>query len=223
MNNSTVNFTTPETTTNSTTYSIGLVQSLDICMYSINFLIGFPAHSYVIWLIVTGTGSGVASEFFILNLSVCEIGNSLNSLFCILYTNYTYNIWFSHLTTLTGRPLFQCLMCVECYLAVVHPVTFLKFRPFRYRMICCTVVWLITLGSCLCCLCTIDLAYIYVWLLSLQYLLFFFIQMFCPARCHGNLYIFYEVANSYEFVRPHSYKFIRFLLNHTYFTSCQFI
>ncbi len=31
-----------------------------------------------------------------------------------------------------------------------------------------------------------------------------------PARSHGNSYIFYEVANSYEFVRPHSYKFIRF-------------
>ncbi len=44
-----------------------------------------------------------------------------------------------------------------------------------------------------------------------------------PARSHGNLYIFYEVANSYEFVRPHSYKFIRFLLNRTYFTSCQFV
>ncbi len=25
-----------------------------------------------------------------------------------------------------------------------------------------------------------------------------------PARSHGNSYIFYEVANSYKFVRPHS-------------------
>ncbi len=44
-----------------------------------------------------------------------------------------------------------------------------------------------------------------------------------PARSHGNSYIFYKVANSYEFVWPHSYKFIRFLLNRTYFTSCQFV
>ncbi len=43
------------------------------------------------------------------------------------------------------------------------------------------------------------------------------------AGSHGNSYIFYEVANSYEFVRPHSYKFIRFLVNRTYFTSCQFV
>ncbi len=33
-----------------------------------------------------------------------------------------------------------------------------------------------------------------------------------PARSHGNLYIFYMVANSYEFLRPHSNKFIQFLL-----------
>ncbi len=34
-----------------------------------------------------------------------------------------------------------------------------------------------------------------------------------PAQSHGNSYIFYDVANSYKFVRPHSYKFIRLLLN----------
>ncbi len=37
---------------------------------------------------------------------------------------------------MTGHPLFQCLICVERYLAVVHPVTFLKFKPLRYRVIC---------------------------------------------------------------------------------------
>ncbi len=28
---------------------------------------------------------------------------------------------------------------------------------------------------------------------------------------HGNSYIFYEVANSYEFVRLHSYDLVRFV------------
>ncbi len=36
---------------------------------------------------------------------------------------------------------------------------------------------------------------------------------------HGNSFILYEVANSYEFVRPHLYEFIWFLLNRMYFTS----
>ncbi|KAG1932888.1 hypothetical protein F2P79_020881, partial [Pimephales promelas] len=100
MNNYTVNFTTPEESTNSTTDSFWLLKSLQISIVSINLLFGFPTHCYIIWLIITGTGSGVASEFFILNLSVC--------------------------LSITGRPVFQCLICVERYLAVVQPVTFLK-------------------------------------------------------------------------------------------------
>ncbi len=50
-----------------------------------------------------------------------------------------------------------------------------------------------------------------------------FLSSFSATQSHGNSYIFYEVANSYEFVRPQSYKFIRFLLNRTYFTSCEIV
>ncbi len=32
-----------------------------------------------------------------------------------------------------------------------------------------------------------------------------------PTQSHGNSYVFYEVANSYEFVRPHSYDLVRFV------------
>ncbi len=100
MNNSTLNFTTADT---STTFDFGLVDSQGMSVFSISLLFGLPTHSYVIWLIITGTGSGVASEFFNLksgvaseffnlNLSVCEIGNSLNAMFGILsyfYLNFT--------------------------------------------------------------------------------------------------------------------------------------
>ncbi|XP_026089803.1 C-C chemokine receptor type 8-like [Carassius auratus] len=183
MNNSSVNFTSPESSTNSTTQFIGLGESLEIYMHCINFLVGLPTHSYMVWLIITGTGSGVASEFFLLNLSVCEIVNCLNSLSRILIRF----IWFSYLTILsefllghviTGRPLFQCLICVEYFLAVVHPVTFLKFKTLRKRVICCTVVWIITLGSCFYCMCKVS-DYISEVLFLLQFLLFFSIQLFC--------------------------------------------
>ncbi len=183
MNNCTNNFI-PESSTFSTTQHIWPLKILDFCLHSFNFLFGFPTHCYVIWLIVTGTGSGVASEFFILNLSVCEMANSLNIFLHVL------DRWFSSLKTLkylsfglssTGNPLFQCLMCVERYLAVVHPVTFLKYKPLRYRVICCTVVWIITLGFCLSCMFTIVSCnfYIYVCCFSLQFLIFLSIQLFC--------------------------------------------
>jgi len=141
MNISTENFTTPAASANSTT-DISLLNSLEMCMFGICFLSGLPTHSYIIWLIVTETGSGVASEFFFLNLSVCEIGNCINAVFGLLsYFSSLFNILtnFVQGLSITGRPLFQCLMCVERYLAVVHPVTFLKFKPLRYRVICCDI------------------------------------------------------------------------------------
>ncbi len=143
MNNSTMNFTTTEASTNSTNHLIVVMTILDCFIYSLNVLFGFPTHSYIIWLIVTGSGSAVASDFFFLNLSVSEIGICLNSLFSV----FNYFTEFSHVRLtgfllgllVTGRALFQVLICVERYLAVVHPVTFLKYKPLRYRVICCTV------------------------------------------------------------------------------------
>ncbi len=66
-----------------------------------------------------------------------------------------------------------------CYLAVVHPVIFLKFKPLRYRVICCTAVWILTLGSCFCCMFTMVLFYNYVCFFFLQFFLFLSIQLFC--------------------------------------------
>ncbi len=184
MNNPTVNFTTTESSTNSTTHFIGILDSLNICVYIICLLFGLPTHSYVIWLIITGTGSGVASKFFILNLSVCEIGICLNCfVYAISYWSLslsTIKVFFAGLT-ITGRPLFQCLICVERYLAVVHPVTFLKYKPLRYRVICCTVAWIICFGSCVVCMYTLseEDMHLYTWFFSLQFLLYLFIQLFC--------------------------------------------
>ncbi|XP_058613447.1 C-C chemokine receptor type 5-like [Onychostoma macrolepis] len=154
MNNSTVNFS--KYGTNSTTQSFEVVTILDICVYSIHFLFGLLTNCYVLWLIINRAGGGIASEFFRINQCICEIVFCLNSLFCLICYDYP---WLSRLLELTwflvglgftGRPLFQSLICVERYLAVVHPVTFLKFKPLRYRVICCTVAWIITLGSCFC-------------------------------------------------------------------------
>ncbi|XP_050948635.1 uracil nucleotide/cysteinyl leukotriene receptor-like [Labeo rohita] len=186
MNNSTVNFTTSAVSTNSTTQNSGLLDNVKFGVHCINFLFGLPTHSYVIWLIITGSESGVASSFFNLNLSVCEIANCLNSLLTVLdyftcFSSLTILTYFLVGLAITGRPLFQCLMCVERYLAVVHPVIFLKFKPLRYRVICCAVAWLISFGSCLCCIFTLVLhnIYVYAWINSVQFLLLFFFQLFC--------------------------------------------
>ncbi len=135
-------------------------------------------HSNVLWLIITGTGSGVASEFFILHLSVSETGNCLNNLIDVLTLVFmSINIKSDFNRTLTGSPLYRCVICVERYLAVVHPVTFLKYKLLRYKVICC---WIIIISFCLCCMFTIDSnTTVYLWSFSVQFLLILSIQLFC--------------------------------------------
>ncbi len=179
-----MNSITPEDSTNITTPSNWQLDSIKNPLFSINILFGLPTHSYVIWLIVRGTGSGVASEFFNLNNSFCEIAICVDFCFLIL-SSYISSVFplalFLQGLSITGRPLFQCLICVERYLAVVHPVTFLKFKPLRYRVICCTVIWIITLGSCLCCVFILVSFSInaHGWFFITQFLLLLCIQLFC--------------------------------------------
>ncbi len=80
MSNPAVNFTTHEACPNLTTsefYEIGI---LELYVFGFSFMIGLPTNAYVIWLIITGRGIVVPSEFFILNLSVCGLFFSVNSL-----------------------------------------------------------------------------------------------------------------------------------------------
>jgi len=157
-----------------------------MCMLIFSFMFGVSTHSYVIWLIVTGTAHGVLSDFFNFSLSLCGIIFSLNSLF-ILITNWFRSpvlIAFTQFLAgqgVTGRPLFQCLMCVERYLAVVHPVTFLKYKPLRYRAICYAAAWIITLGSCFFYMIVFLWfpTYIYTLSYSTQYFIFFSVQLLC--------------------------------------------
>ncbi|XP_050948642.1 hydroxycarboxylic acid receptor 2-like [Labeo rohita] len=179
MNGSTVNFT--EASVNLTTSEHDM---LTIFALSFHFVFGFLTHSYVIWILITGTASGLASEFFNLNLSVFENILSLNSLFNLLTIRFPNLIIISHFlmgVVISGRPLFQCLICVERYLAVVHPVTFLKYRPLRYRVICCAVVWIISVGFCLFSMFILvlltDLSS--TWLCTVLFLFFLSIQLFC--------------------------------------------
>ncbi len=64
---------------------------------------------------------------------------------------------------------------------MVHPVTFLKYKPLRSRVICSTVAWIITLGSCLCFVFRLISfnVYIYVCFFSIQFSLLLSIQLFC--------------------------------------------
>ncbi len=154
----------------------------DVVLHVIQFLFGLPTHSYIVWLIFTGRGTGIASEFFTLNISVCEIIFCLRSLSVAMLNTFPWlwdTVMFLSGFVMTGR-FFQCLMCVERYLAVVHPVTFLKFKPLRYRVACSILIWMMIAFYCVFSLLTqAYFTHIFTYLYILQFLLLLAINLFC--------------------------------------------
>ncbi len=150
-------------------------------MSSFNILLGPPTHVYVLWLIETG--KEIAPEFLNLNLSVCEMIVFLNCFISFLAIRFPEVYPLTAFTagfSITGRPLFQCLMCVERYLAVVHPVIFLKYKPLRYKLFCSAVVWITALSSCLFCMFTaFKHINVYMCCFLLQFLLFLSFYKHC--------------------------------------------
>ncbi|XP_051532917.1 C-C chemokine receptor 1-like protein 1 [Myxocyprinus asiaticus] len=185
MNNSAENFTSPEVhpSTNFTTNDFSPFVGLRIGVLCFHLLSGVPIYAYVLWLIATRR-NGVASEFFNFNLNVCEIFFSLTSLAFLLSERFPGLMTLQRFLlglAITVRPLFQCLICSERFMAVLHPVDFLKFKPFRYKIVCSVVVWLMGLGSCLFCMFSLLSfnMYAFTWFILIQFLPFLFIQLFC--------------------------------------------
>ena len=56
-------------------------QILNTTMASVNLALGLPINSYVLWLILSGAGGTIASQFFSLNLIVSGIISLLFSVF----------------------------------------------------------------------------------------------------------------------------------------------
>lgn len=127
--------------------------ALSVSSTVINLLLSLPLNSYVLWLINTEpNASRVSSEFFAMHLAIsdilCCIGSPLLPLI-MRPTGYTilqaFGFFASSVTT--ARPLFQTCICVERYLAVLHPVLFLKLRAMRFKVACSAVAWLVVLAS----------------------------------------------------------------------------
>ncbi|XP_042173267.1 uncharacterized protein LOC121845659 [Oncorhynchus tshawytscha] len=117
------------------------------------FILGFPALVWCLWLSLSGSLSGglKPTHIFPINLFAVEL------VFCteVLLQVFNYFIqnimleqagFFLYIVSWTCRPLLQSCICVERYLAVAHPVAFLKYRRRRYRVACSIMVWVLTLA-----------------------------------------------------------------------------
>ncbi|XP_051951170.1 proteinase-activated receptor 3 [Xyrauchen texanus] len=117
----------------------------------INMCFGFPANIMVLWLIRKNKGDSSTSDIFIVQLAV------LDMLFCLIPPLEFANIVFLTSSSSTwyvlrffygmkdSSPLFLSCICLDRYMAVLHPITFMGLKDKRHRSVCAGVVWLVTL------------------------------------------------------------------------------
>lgn len=124
----------------------------------INIILGLPANMCVMWLILAGPGDK-AAEMLSLNQAVCELAICMANVVSLIAINIGHNVanftylWYAIRFSLgfmfSGRPLFMSCVCFERYLAVVHPVAFLKYKLLRYRLAGTVISWLTVLVCCI--------------------------------------------------------------------------
>ncbi|KAA0713481.1 Lysophosphatidic acid receptor 4 [Triplophysa tibetana] len=116
----------------------------------LNLAVGFPTNALVIWQIIKKKSEGSTSDIFIFNLSI------LDAYFCLmtpvdmvnrLYLN-NENVWhFQHFAygLKDMAPLFLTCICLDRYVAVVHPIVFTGIRDNRIRIGVSVFVWALIL------------------------------------------------------------------------------
>ncbi|KAF6720132.1 G-protein coupled receptor 4 [Oryzias melastigma] len=111
-----------------------------------NFAMGAPCNILVIWQITTRKNDASTSDIFILNLALLDAYFSLmtpldmvNRL--VLHDNRIfYFIRFAYGMKDVG-PLFLVCICVDRYMAVVHPVIFSTYRDSMARICVSVLAW----------------------------------------------------------------------------------
>lgn len=119
------------------------------------FIVGFPASVAILWEWFKMQRNGAPltpHRFFILNISIMDAvfllfipAGVLNHLIWESWPMeacwnavYSLNVW--------GRPLLMSCSCLDCYLAVVHPVTYHNMKSMTPRIWLVVIVWIWTLA-----------------------------------------------------------------------------
>ncbi|KAG7499397.1 proteinase-activated receptor 3-like, partial [Solea senegalensis] len=122
-----------------------------LCLQVINMFLGIPANLIVLWLIHKNKGESSSSDIFIFQLAILDV------LFCLILPlelankafHTTSNTWYI-LRFFYGlkdsSPLFLSCICLDRYLAVVHPIFFTKLNGRHHRAVLTIVVWIIILA-----------------------------------------------------------------------------
>lgn len=115
--------------------------------------VGFPASVAILWEMLKIHRRGTPfkpNDFFILNLSIMDVV-FLMFIPAGIINHFAWKVWvfeafFNAIYSLNtfGRPLLMACICLDCYVAVVHPVTYLKSKSLAPRVVMVSVVWSLT-------------------------------------------------------------------------------
>lgn len=166
------------------------------CFSLSTFLFGFPGAIAVLLDLFQKARKGTTlspNDVFLLNVTVLD-GAYLLFLQVELY-NYLFEpnkalttlAHFLYSFNLCARPLFITCICLDCYVAVVHPVTYRSRKSLTPRVLLAAGVWIVTVAYG-CCLLTLpdgalsDFSVIVFFILTLPAIVFFDISILRTLR-----------------------------------------
>lgn len=117
-------------------------------------LVGCPACVAVLWELFWRYKAGspiTPNDAFMLNLTIMD----LVFLFFVPFGLCNFLLWhtrsihmlsnFLYSLNLAGRPLLTACICLDCYLAVVHPVVYHTRKSLTPRVLMAAAVWIVTM------------------------------------------------------------------------------
>ncbi|TRY66710.1 hypothetical protein DNTS_011634 [Danionella cerebrum] len=112
----------------------------------LNLVAGLPMNTLVIWKILKKKSEGSTSDIFIFNLSVLDACFGLMTPVDMVNRLYFNDpgIWYSQRFAYGLKdttPLFLTCICLDRYVAVVHPILFTGIRDTRIRVAISAFIW----------------------------------------------------------------------------------
>ncbi|XP_056289168.1 proteinase-activated receptor 3 [Pseudoliparis swirei] len=160
----------------------------------INMFLGIPANIMVLWLIHRNKGDSTTSDIFISHLAILDV------FFCLtpplelanivfLTTSSTWYVLRFFYGIKDSSPLLLSCICLDRYMAVVHPIIFTDLKDRNHRAVLTIVVWLITLAyaaaKCVGNIANFGRVFTAMILAAFAFMLFCNISILCALRKSG--------------------------------------